>query len=107
LDFLIYSIFYMTSTLSLITFIFWVIAGITTFIVCIMNAYKTRGGRFSAAFISLGFGTLLLATSAIIATFFNSQFGQGITQLLHDGGFVIGFILVLSASNRFLKAMTG
>ncbi len=97
----------MTSTLSLITFIFWVIAGLMTFIVCIINAYKTRGGRFSAAFISLGFGTLFLATSAIIATFFNTYFGRDITQLLHDGGFVIGFILVLSASNRFLGALRG
>lgn len=98
---------YMTSTLSFITFIFWVIAGLMTFIVCLLNAYKTRGGKFSAAFIALGFGTLFLDISAIIATFFNAQFGKDIAQLLHDGGFVIGFILVLSASNRFLKAMTG
>jgi len=95
----------MTSTLSLITFIFWVTAGLMTFIVCIINAHKTRGGRFSAAFISLGFGTLLLATSAIVATFFSAHFGRDITQLLHDGGFVIGFILVLFASNRFLGAL--
>ncbi|MEW6610691.1 MAG: hypothetical protein AB1352_03660 [Patescibacteria group bacterium] len=97
----------MTSPLSLTTFLFWAIAGFMTFLVCIMNAYKTRGGRFSIAFILLGVGSLFLATSAIVSTFFQISLGQNATQLLHDGGFVVGFILLLSASNRFLKAMTG
>lgn len=93
--------------LSLVTFAFWLIAGVMTFAVCMVNARKTKGGRFSAAFQLLGWGTLLLAGSAIVVTFFSQSLGSANAQLLHDAGFVIGFILVLAASNRFLKTMTG
>ena len=95
------------SGLSLVTFLFWLIAGVMAFAVCLVNARKTRGGRLSAAFLLLGWGTLFLAASAIVVTFFSSRVGTSNAQLLHDAGFVIGFILVLAASNRFLKAMTG
>lgn len=97
----------MTSTISFITFVFWAVAGFITFGVCIVNARKTRGGAFSGAFTLLGWGTLLLALSAIVITFFGRTIGTDIARLLHDVGFVTGFIFVLSASNRFLKAMTG
>ena len=93
--------------LSVITFIFWVAAGVVTFVVCLINARKTAGGKFSAAFMMLAWGTLLLAVSAIVVTFFDKPLGAEVAQLIHDAGFVGGFILVLSASNRFLKAMTG
>lgn len=93
--------------LSLVTFSFWLIAGVMTFAVCLVNAHKTRGGYFSVAFQLLGWGILFLAASAIVLTFFENQIGQSNAQLLHDVGFVLGFILVLIASNRFLKAMTG
>ena len=95
------------SGLSLVTFAFWLIAGVMTFAVCMVNAHKTRGGRFSAAFRLLGWGTLFLAASAIVVTFLSERLGAANAQLAHDAGFVIGFILVLGASNRFLKAMTG
>ncbi len=97
----------MTSTLTFITFIFWSVAGFITFGVCLANAKKTKGGSFSGAFMLLAWGTLLLSLSAIIITFFNKILGADASRLLHDVGFVTGFILVLSASNRFLKAMTG
>jgi hypothetical protein len=95
------------SGLSLVTFLFWLIAGVMTFAVCMVNARKTRGGSFSSAFLLLGWGTLFLAGSAIVVTFLSNNLGPSNTQLLHDAGFVIGFVLVLAASNKFLKAMTG
>jgi len=93
--------------LSTITLIFWVVSGLLAVSVCLYNAHKTRGGKFSGGFIGLAIGAAFLDASAIVITFAPTSWDPVYVQFVHDIGFVIGFVWILIAANRFRKAMVG
>ena len=93
--------------LSTITLIFWVVAGVLAVAVCLYNARKTRGGKISGAFSMLGLGAALLDFAAIMITFAPRSWDRDLVQFIHDIGFVLGFIFILAAANKFRKAMMG
>lgn len=93
--------------LSTITLIFWIVSGLLAVSVCLYNAHKTRGGKLSGGFIGLAIGAAFLDAAAIIITFAPKTWDHVMVQFVHDIGFVIGFICILMAANRFRKAMMG
>lgn len=93
--------------LSTITLIFWIISGLLAVGVCFYNADKTKGGKISSAFIMLGLGAIFMDFSAIMITFAPSNWDTVTVQFVHDIGFVFGFVFILTAANKFRKAMMG
>jgi len=93
--------------LSTVTLIFWIVAGILAVAVCLYNADKTKGGKISGAFVLLGIGVAFIDLAAIVITFLAEKWGRFAAQLAHDIGFVMGFILILAAANKFRKAIMG
>ncbi len=93
--------------LSTITLVFWIVSGLLAVSVCLYNAHKTRGGRLSGGFTGLAIGAAFLDAAAITITFAPRSWDPVYVQFAHDIGFVIGFICILMAANRFRKAMMG